>query len=97
MQIRSYKLIYLMGFLTSLCSFVASYSHVFLSQLETIIVQKDNLAPSESEFVLTVVVSASFMGEIIGTSADRQVLFCTSGWLIPMEREELWSGAIWPL
>jgi len=48
LQLRSYNLVYVMGFLAALCSFVASYSHVFLSQLETIIVQKDDLAPSES-------------------------------------------------
>jgi hypothetical protein len=67
LEIRSYTVVYLMGFLTALSSFVASYSHVFLGQLEQLIRLKDDLTQSESSTVLTVVVSASFMGEIIGT------------------------------
>lgn len=70
--IRSYWVIYLMGFLTALSSFVSGYSHVFLAQLEQLIVLKQGLTPSESSMVLTVVVSASFMGEIIGTPATTQ-------------------------
>jgi hypothetical protein len=64
LEIRSYPVVYLMGFLTALSSFVASYSHVFLGQLIRL---KDDLTQSESSTVLTVVVSASFMGKIIGT------------------------------
>lgn len=51
-----------MGFLTSLSSLVASYSHVFLSQLEKVISTKDNISPSEISAILTLVVSASFLG-----------------------------------
>lgn len=62
LKIRSYPLVYAMGFLTSLCSLVASYSHVFLSQLEKVISTKDQISPSEISAILTMVVSASFLG-----------------------------------
>lgn len=62
LEIRSYPVIFIMGFLTSLCSFVASYSHVFLSQLEKVISAKDDISPAQISAILTMVVSASFMG-----------------------------------
>ena len=37
LEIKSYTTIYVMGFFTAMASFVASYSHVYLSQLEQII------------------------------------------------------------
>ena len=37
LAIRSYSTIYIMGFFTAMASFVASYSHVYLSQLEQLI------------------------------------------------------------
>ena len=71
LAIRSYPLVYAMGFLTSLSSLAAGYSHVFLSQLEKVISSKDGIGPSEMSAILTMVVSASFMGEIIGASSLR--------------------------
>ena len=89
LEIRSYPIVYLMGFLTAAASFVASYSHVYLSQLEQLIRLKEELTPSESSMVLTVVVSASFMGEIVGRVCLKQDLSFINRLLLAMGREEL--------
>lgn len=73
LQIKSYRIIYLMGFLTALSSFIASYTHVFLSQLENFITIKEAITAPQTSIVLTLIVSASFMGEIIGNDLDIKV------------------------
>ncbi len=62
LRVKSYVLVYIMGFLTALSSFVASYSHVFLSQLERVIKAKDDLSSLDISIVLTILVSAAFVG-----------------------------------
>lgn len=49
-------------------SFVIGYSHVFLSQMETIIKNKNELSLEQLALTLTIVVSATNLGEVIGTS-----------------------------
>ena len=77
-----------MGFLLSLSSLTASYSHVFLSQLEKAISSKDHISPSEISAILTMVVSASFLGEVIGTGFATQDPSSTSLSPTSMEKEE---------
>lgn len=62
LQVKSYVIVYIMGFLTALSSFVASYSHVFLSQLERVIKSKGDLSNVDISIVLTMIVSAAFVG-----------------------------------
>jgi hypothetical protein len=78
LKIRSYWVIYTMGFLAALCSFVMGYSHVFLSQMETIIQLKNNISLQQLALTLTLVISATNFGEIIGTAIVIQVLSCTT-------------------
>ena len=42
-KVRSHFVAYMMGFLTAISSFVATYSHVFLSQLEKVIKLKADM------------------------------------------------------
>jgi len=51
-----------MGFLAALSSFVMGYSHVFLSQMETIIQIKNDLSFQQLALTLTLIVSATNFG-----------------------------------
>ena len=81
MEIRSVGAVVAIGVTAGLSSFNLGYSHVYLSQMERLIQEKNDFSLQELALAVTVVVSATNLGEIIGKHALKQVPSCTSSWL----------------
>jgi hypothetical protein len=80
--------VYAIGVTAAMSSFVIGYSHVFLSQMEAIIKNKNELSLEQLALTLTIVVSATNLGEVIGRSFPIQVPLCISGSLSALEKQE---------
>ena len=68
MQIRSEQVVFWMAGLASLSVLVMGYTHVFVSQLAAVIQHKNGFNADQLALTLTLAISATSLGESIGTS-----------------------------